>query len=97
RQGREEILLRRGVRGRSLLSIKGPKRLVVLVWLGPFFSLWRRALQCDLGPNPVETLQHTTGDWTLLFLVFTLAVPPLRKVLNLPALIRFRRMLGLFA
>ncbi len=82
---------------RRLLSSKWTKTLVFLVCLVPFFSLCLRALQSYLGPNPVETLQHTTGDWTLLFLVFTLAVTPLRKVLNLPELIRFRRMLGLFA
>jgi len=39
----------------------------------------------------------TTGDWTLRFLVFTLSITPFRKMLNLPDLIRFRRMLGLFA
>ena len=45
----------------------------------------------------MEFLQHVTGDWTLRFLIFCLAITPLRKVLNLPELIRFRRMLGLFA
>ena len=38
-----------------------------------------------------------TGDWALRFLVITLCVTPLRKLLGQPALIRFRRMLGLFA
>src|SRR4029077_14994599 len=42
-------------------------------------------------------VEHWTGDWTLRFLIFTLAVTPLRKILKLPQLIRFRRMLGLFA
>jgi len=51
----------------------------------------------DLGPNPVEKITHTNGDWTLRFLVFTLAITPLRGWLGLPELIRFRRMLGLFA
>jgi sulfoxide reductase heme-binding subunit YedZ len=50
-----------------------------------------------LGPNPIETITHATGDWTLRFLVLTLAVTPLRKLLGLPELIRYRRMLGLFA
>jgi len=54
-------------------------------------------LRGDLGINPVETLQHTTGDWTLRFLIFTLAITPLRKTFKLPELIRYRRMLGLFA
>jgi sulfoxide reductase heme-binding subunit YedZ len=50
-----------------------------------------------LGPNPVEALEHGTGDWTLRFLLITLAITPLRQLLHLPALIKFRRMLGLFA
>jgi sulfoxide reductase heme-binding subunit YedZ len=50
-----------------------------------------------LGANPVEFIQLTTGRWTLRFLVFTLCITPFRKVLSLPDLIRFRRMLGLFA
>lgn len=63
----------------------------------PFGILVWQALTGNLGPNPVETLQHTTGDWTLRFLVFTLCITPLRKLLKIPDLIRFRRMLGLFA
>ena len=62
-----------------------------------FRAVNREIASSDLGPNPVETLQHTTGDWTLNFLVFTLAITPLRKIFKLPELIRFRRMLGLFA
>jgi sulfoxide reductase heme-binding subunit YedZ len=50
-----------------------------------------------LGPNPVEALEHGTGDWTLRFLLITLGITPLRKLLRVPALIKFRRMLGLFA
>lgn len=50
-----------------------------------------------LGANPIEFITHATGDWTLRFLVITLAVTPLRKVLRWPELVRFRRMLGLFA
>lgn len=45
----------------------------------------------------MEFITHATGDWTLRFIVITLAVTPLRKLLRLPQLIRFRRMLGLFA
>jgi len=47
--------------------------------------------------NPLEYITHFTGDWTIRFLVFTLAVTPLRKLLRLPDLIRYRRMFGLYA
>jgi len=81
----------------SLLSKKWTKVPVFLLCLTPFGILVWRSLTGHLGPDPVATLQHTTGDWTLRFLVFTLCISPLRKVLRIPELIRFRRMLGLFA
>lgn len=82
---------------RPFLSSKWTKVMVFLVCLIPLALLINRALSGRLGANPVEFLQHATGDWTLRFLIFTLAITPLRKLLNLPELIRFRRMLGLFA
>lgn len=68
-----------------------------MVCLAPLGRLVERALHGQLGANPVEFVQHATGDWVLRFLIFTLAITPLRKILNLPELIRYRRMLGLFA
>jgi methionine sulfoxide reductase heme-binding subunit len=50
-----------------------------------------------LGANPIEAIEHGTGDWTLRFLLITLSITPLRRLLRLPSLIKFRRMLGLFA
>lgn len=82
---------------RAVLSSKWTKVLLFLLCLAPFFALLWRILHSDLGANPVEFVQHATGDWTLRFLIFTLAITPLRKLLNLSELIRFRRMLGLFA
>ncbi len=50
-----------------------------------------------LGANPAEFIEHGTGDWALQFLLITLAVSPLRRITGWNWLIRFRRMLGLFA
>jgi sulfoxide reductase heme-binding subunit YedZ len=50
-----------------------------------------------LGANPAEALIRSLGDWTLRLLCLTLAVTPLRQWLGLPALARFRRMLGVYA
>jgi sulfoxide reductase heme-binding subunit YedZ len=82
---------------RSLLVNKWTKVAVFLLCLVPFGVLVWRTIKSDLGANPVEFLQHATGDWTLRFLVFTLCITPFRKLFKLPDLIRFRRMLGLFA
>jgi sulfoxide reductase heme-binding subunit YedZ len=76
------------------MRIKAP---VFVLCLCPLFLLGWRALHNGLGANPIEYITHFTGDWTLQFLVITLAITPLRKLLHLPDLIRFRRMLGLFA
>lgn len=50
-----------------------------------------------LGANPVEVITHSTGDWTLIFLLVTLSITPLRKLTRQYWLVRFRRMFGLFA
>jgi methionine sulfoxide reductase heme-binding subunit len=81
----------------SILSNKWTKVPVFLLCLVPLGILVWRALTANLGANPVEFIQHATGDWTLRFLVITLCITPFRKLLKLPDLIRFRRMLGLFA
>lgn len=81
----------------KVLTSKWAKVVVFVLSLSPAMYLAWRAARGDLTPNPVEFLQHQTGDWTLRFLIFALCVTPFRKALNLPELIRFRRMLGLFA
>jgi len=82
---------------RKLLTSKWTKVLVFVLCLLPLASLGWDALHHGLTANPIEYITHATGDWTLRLIVITLAVTPLRKVLGLPDLIRFRRMLGLFA
>jgi sulfoxide reductase heme-binding subunit YedZ len=51
----------------------------------------------NLGANPAEAIQLTTGDWALQFLLITLAVTPLRRLTGWNVVIQYRRMLGLFA
>jgi methionine sulfoxide reductase heme-binding subunit len=63
----------------------------------PFAWLVYHALAGGLGPNPIEAVTHRTGEWTLRFLLLTLSVTPLRAITGWNALVRFRRMLGLFA
>ena len=59
-----------------------------LVWLG---------FTGGLGANPIEFITHSTGTWTLVGLLATLSITPLRKLSGWNWLLRLRRMLGLFA
>src|SRR5580698_1683554 len=84
-----------------------PNRLIpyvkVLVHLGclvPFFVLLQqyRSGALDLEADPVASITHFTGDWALWLLLVCLAVTPLRRLhKSLSNLIRFRRLLGLYA
>ena len=65
--------------------------------LVPFLNLLWRFYRNRVTANPIEFITHYTGDWTIRFLLITLAITPLRGLLQQPQLIRFRRMLGLFA
>ncbi len=73
------------------------KALVFAACLMPLIWLGLRTLQGNLTANPIEFITHFTGDWTIRFIVLTLAISPLRKLFGLPDLLRFRRSLGLFA
>ena len=63
----------------------------------PFALLLIRALQNNLGPDPAQELSIETGEWTLRFLLITLALTPLRDFTGRSEFVRQRRMLGLFA
>jgi methionine sulfoxide reductase heme-binding subunit len=65
--------------------------------LVPFGLMAYGAATGGLGANPIEAITHGTGDWTLRFLLLTLAMTPLRVVTGWNLFARFRRMLGLFA
>jgi sulfoxide reductase heme-binding subunit YedZ len=73
------------------------KPLLFLVCLSPFLALVAGVFNNTLGTNPVETLTHETGDWTLRFLLVTLAITPLRRLSGANWVIKLRRMFGLYA
>lgn len=72
------------------------KPLLFLACLAPLVLLGVDAWRDALGANPIETITHVTGDWTLRLLLITLGVTPLRRLTGWNALLRLRRMLGLF-
>lgn len=73
------------------------KSFLFILCLVPFVVLIINAVTDNLGANPIERIRRFTGDWTLYFLLITLAVTPLRKLTGWNELIRYRRMLGLYA
>lgn len=73
------------------------KPLVFTLSLAPLVRLLWLARHNGLGANPIEAITHQTGLLALIFLLVGLAVTPLRRTASLLWLIRYRRMLGLFA
>jgi len=63
----------------------------------PLIFALKWTIQSRLGANPVEFLEHYTGDWTLRLLLTTLAMTPFRMLTRLTKPIRVRRILGLWA
>jgi len=93
---------------RSLTSDRRPltSSVTMLSWLKPavFFAcliplgqLAFNGYAGDLGANPIETITRFTGSWALIMLLASLSVTPLRRITGRNELIKFRRMLGLFA
>jgi len=74
--------------------------LKILVWLaclGPLSAAAYRVATQTLPPNPIEYITLLTGQSTIILLMVTLAVTPVRKLTGQNWLIKFRRLLGLFA
>jgi sulfoxide reductase heme-binding subunit YedZ len=73
------------------------KPIVFLAALVPLALLVVGALHGDLGANPIEKITHQTGLWTLILLLVTLSITPLRRITGVNWIIQYRRMIGLFA
>lgn len=74
-----------------------PKLVVFINSLIPVALLLLDVSRQRVGPNPLEFATRTTGMLTLVFLCLTLAVTPLRKIFGVNSIVKYRRMLGLFA
>ena len=79
-----------------LILHKVVRPLLHLCCLIPFIQLLFNAYSNTLGVNPVETLTHTTGEWSLRFLLLSLSITPLIRFTSNNWLIVFRRPLGLY-
>jgi methionine sulfoxide reductase heme-binding subunit len=79
------------------MTLRLTKLTIFLAALIPLLRLAWKALHGGLGANPIEVITHSTGDWTLIFVLATLSVTPLRRLTRQYWLIGIRRMVGLFA
>lgn len=75
----------------------GLKMSVFLLGLMPFLLLVNDAVNDRLGANPIQTLHFGFGDWALRFLCIGLALTPIKTITGQNKLVRFRRMMGLYA
>lgn len=79
------------------MKISFPKSLVFINSLIPLGLLLWDLYRKQVGPNPLEFATRTTGMLTLVFLSLTVAITPLRRIFRINSVVKFRRMLGLFA
>ena len=73
------------------------KPAVFLLSLWPICIITYQIFYNELGPEPVDKIINHFGEWTLIFIILTLSMTPLKKITNSLKWIKFRRMLGLFA
>ncbi len=73
------------------------KPAVFLLSLWPIYIIFYQLIFNKLGPEPVDRIVNHFGEWTLIFILLTLSMTPLRKITKSLEWIKFRRMLGLFA
>ena len=72
------------------------KPTVFLLSLWPIYIIIYQLIYNKLGPEPVDRVINHFGEWTLIFVLLTLSMTPLKKITNSLEWIKFRRMLGLF-
>ena len=72
------------------------KILIFFLSLLPILIIFYQIIFNQLGPEPVKEITHVTGNWTLRFIIITLAMTPLQKFTKLNFWISYRRMFGLF-
>ena len=75
---------------------KNIKNLIFFLSLLPILIIFYQITFNQLGPEPVKEITHVTGNWTLRFIIITLAMTPLQKFTKLNFWITYRRMFGLF-
>lgn len=80
-----------------MAGLRNPKAWLALLCLLPLMRLVALGMDGGLGANPIEFITRSTGTWTLVGLLVTLSVTPLRRLTGRADFIRYRRMLGLFA
>ncbi|HWN08006.1 MAG TPA: protein-methionine-sulfoxide reductase heme-binding subunit MsrQ [Pyrinomonadaceae bacterium] len=80
-----------------MADIRFPKLLIFINALVPLALMLWDVYQKRVGANPLEFVTRTTGMLTLVFLMFTLAISPVRQITGINWLVKFRRLLGLFA
>ena len=73
------------------------KPTVFFLSLWPIYIIVYQLIYNKLGPEPVDRIINHFGEWTLIFVLLTLSMTPLKKITNSLEWIKFRRMLGLFA
>ena len=73
------------------------KPTIFVLCLVPFIVIAYQILFNQLGAEPVKQVTHHTGEWTLRFILLSLAMTPLKNITKILAWIKYRRMLGLFA
>jgi sulfoxide reductase heme-binding subunit YedZ len=81
-------------RGQFISSVFKPALFLVL--LVPLALLIEQGISDNLGANPVETITHQTGLWSLRLLLLTLSITPLCKLTRISELVRLRRMIGVY-